>query len=627
MSFKNLTGYFMSTKDCMKGLTDLKETRKRVYKYFDLPAKDWRLRDCFALTFKAAPLGVSTIIFLRILSAFTTSLQIFTTASFVDTAIAILSGSMAKNAIFLPLFGMFAIAVFPQLVWTIYFYVDNCTRPKVSYVIDEAFLRKRASLKYEHIENSATHDLVGRAAGNSGGTMYDRTMHISWAGEVIIELTTIVGVIFTQVWWSGIVALIVMIPSIFLSVKNGKESYKAFSDTEKLDRRGNVYHDMLRRKDYLEERSTFMYSSYAISRWHEHKKKSDEINLRTAVRSGVRDNVMWILGWLMGLAIILSLVPAVVSGKLSSGMFVGITNATLSFVYILVGNTSSIVRWYVQATKNLKDQSEFTKLSEIEGALDLPVQCNDFESIEFRNVTFHYPGTERDILKNCSFTMKAGEHYAFVGVNGAGKTTVTKLLMGLYDNYDGEIFLNGKELRDYSLAEKKGFFSVVYQDFAKYQIEFEKNIKLGDVNKDDDKRMMDAVRDINLTGVLEGLHSGKDTPLGKISENGVDLSGGEWQRIAISRSLYSDAPMKILDEPTAALDPIAESGIYEMFREVTKGHSAIFITHRLGAARIADKIIVLDGGSVAEFGSHAELLSLGGIYAEMFNTQKGWYED
>ena len=613
--------------DFKKGNDIMKENRKREYSYFDLPGKEWCLKDCFKLTFKAAPVGISLIFILRILASFTAALEIFTTASFVDTAIAILNGRMTESAIFVPLLGMFAVAIFPELVWTGYYYADNCTRPKVSYVIDEAFLRKRAKLKYEHIENSATHDLVGRAVGNSGGTMYDRTMHLFWIAECIIELVTVVGVIFTQVWWSGIVALVVMTPSIILSVKNGKERYKAFSDTEKIDRRGNVYHDMLRRKEYLEERSTFMYSHYAIARWHEHKKKSDKINLQTAVRTGIRDNVSWVLGWLMGLAIILSLVPAVVSGSLSSGMFVGITNATRTFISILIGNGSSIVRWYVQATKNLKDQSEFTMLSECDGALDLPVKSDAFESIEFRNVTFRYPGTERDILKNCSFTILAGEHYAFVGVNGAGKTTVTKLLMGLYDNYDGEILLNGKELREYSLAEKKGFFSVVYQDFAKYQIEFESNIKLGDVNKDDDVRMMEAVRDIGLTAVLEGLHSGKDTPLGKISENGVDLSGGEWQRLAIARSLYSDAPMKILDEPTAALDPIAESGIYEMFREVTKGHSAIFITHRLGAARIADKIIVLDGGRVAEFGSHSELMSLGGIYAEMFNTQKGWYED
>ena len=607
----------------------MKEKKKRDYHYFDLPAKKWNLFDCVKLTFKAAPVAISISFLIRILQALIPSLSIFTTASFVDTAIAILGGTADKNEIFIPLGGMFAVAIIPQLLWTAEFYVQNSTFAKVRYVIDEAFLRKKAKLKYEHIENSATHDLIGRASGNSGGTMIDRTYNIFWVIQMIIQLVTVVAIVFVNVWWSGLVTVLVMIPSVWFSVKNGLDEYKAFSDTEKLDRRSNVYHCVLRQKDFLEERSTFRYSPYVIDRWHKYKKEADVINLKTSVRSGLRTNVSWIISWLMGLSIILSLVPAVATGVLSSGMFVGITNATRDLVGMASGNITWIVGWFVRAVKNLKDLTDFTMLSEAEGADDLPaiLKGDGFSTIEFKNITFRYPETERDILKNCSFTMKAGEHYAFVGVNGAGKTTITKLLMGLYDNYEGEILIDGKELRKYSLAEKKALFTVVYQDFAKYQIEFEHNVKLGDVNKNDDERMMSAVRDIGLDGVLENLHSGKSTPLGKISENGVDLSGGEWQRLAIARSLYSDAPMKILDEPTAALDPIAESGIYEMFRRVTMGHSAIFITHRLGGARIADKIIVLDRGRVAEFGSHSELISLGGIYAEMFGTQKGWYEN
>ncbi len=607
----------------------MKENKKKDYGYFDLPAKKWTLFDCVCLTVKAAPVVLAVSFLIRILLALTPSISIFTTASFVDTAIAILSGNADKSEIFVPLGGMFAVAIIPQLLWTVEFYVQNNNLPKVRYVIEEAFLRKRARLKYEHIENSATHDLIGRASGNSGGTMINRTYEIFWMVGLIVEIVSVVAIVFFKVWWSGIVTVLVMIPAVWFSVRNGLEQYKAFADTEKIDRRANIYHCVLREKDFLEERSTFRYSPYVIDRWYSHKKDADGINLKTSVRSGIRDNVTWILTWLMGLAIMLSLVPAVSGGILSSGMFVGITNATIRLVNIAGGSITWSVTWIVRAVKNLKDLTDFTCLTEETGAEDIPsvLKGDGFSSIEFRNVTFRYPETERDILKNCSFTLKSGEHYAFVGVNGAGKTTITKLLMGLYDNYEGEILIDGKELKEYSLAEKKALFTVVYQDFAKYQIEFENNIKLGDVNRNDDERMMDAVRDIGLEGVLEGLHSGAETPLGKVSENGVDLSGGEWQRIAIARSLYSDAPMKILDEPTAALDPIAESGIYEMFRRVTTDHSAIFITHRLGGARIADKIIVLDDGKVAEFGSHTELIAQGGIYAEMFNTQKGWYED
>lgn len=601
---------------------------KKKEKHLTLKAKNWNLFDCFLLVFKAAPIYISLQFILGSVLAFIPSLQIFVTADFVDTAIAIIGGDLQKNAIFSPLFGMFTLAVIPQLLYTAEYFLDNFCYPKLVYLIDEAFMRKKASLKYEHMENSATHDLIGRVSEGAGNTMVTRVWRLRNFVYIVINLVSVITVVFFQVWWSGLVATAVMIPAVWFAVKSGVEQYTAYSDTEKIGRKANVYHTVLRSKEYLEERSTFMYAPYVKERWHEQQIKSDTINLKTSIKSGLRDNVTWILTWVMGLAIMVSLTPAVSRGILSSGMFVGITNGVLQLVNLISGNITWNIRWVVQSVKNLRDMTKFSRLSEEDGALDKPVPADgEFESIEFRNVTFRYPGTERDILKNCSFILKGGEHYAFVGINGAGKTTITKLLTGLYDNYEGDIFINGKNLRDYTLPEKKGFFTVVHQDFAKYQIEFKDNIKLGDVNRNDDGRLMRVIREIDLENVLSGLHSGLDTPLGKAFENGVDLSGGEWQRVAIARSLYSNAPMKILDEPTAALDPIAESGVYEMFRKVTKGKSAIFITHRLGAAKIADKILVLDGGRVAEFGSHSELMSLGGIYADMFNTQKGWYEE
>ena len=205
---------------------------------------------------------------------------------------------------------------------------------------------------------------------------------------------------------------------------------------------------------------------------------------------------------------------------------------------------------------------------------------------------------------------------------------MTKLLTKLYDEYEGEITVGGRNLRDIPLSEVKGLFSVVFQDFAKYEIKYRDNIALGAPEREaDEQAVLDATHRIGLDDALDALHSGLDTPLGKAMADGVDLSGGEWQRVAIARSLYKNAPMSILDEPTAALDPLAEKAVYEMFRDVTRGRSAIFITHRLGAARIADKILLIDGGAVSEFGSHDELMKLGGKYAEMFHAQSSWYEE
>lgn len=229
-------------------------------------------------------------------------------------------------------------------------------------------------------------------------------------------------------------------------------------------------------------------------------------------------------------------------------------------------------------------------------------------------------------MKNFNLRLEKDLHYAFVGINGAGKTTVTKLLTGLYDNYEGEILLNGRELRTYSQAELKALFAVVYQDFAKYYIPLKDNIALGNVLNFNDQEVQQVASIIGLDEEVKDLPMGYDTPLGKIIEGGVDLSGGQWQKVAIARALYNPAQIRILDEPTAALDPVAESNIYEMFGRISKGKSTIFITHRLGAAKLADQIIVIDDGQVKEQGTHDELLKLGGIYAEMFEDQRSWYK-
>lgn len=267
-------------------------------------------------------------------------------------------------------------------------------------------------------------------------------------------------------------------------------------------------------------------------------------------------------------------------------------------------------------------------LEEAEGANDLPagdIGRDSLDSIEFRDVRFKYPGTVRYVLDGCSFRLDRSKHYAFVGINGAGKTTITKLLTGLYPDFEGEILINGRSIKEYSQSRLKALFSVVYQDFAKYYITLRDNIFLGNINGVDDKRIAEAIEEIDLSETLARLEKGLDTPLGKILEGGTDISGGEWQRVAIARTLVSNAPLHILDEPTAALDPVAESKVYELFGRISKGRMTVFITHRLGAAKLADEILVLKDGKIAEVGSHDDLMARGGIYAEMFEAQRSWY--
>jgi len=277
----------------------------------------------------------------------------------------------------------------------------------------------------------------------------------------------------------------------------------------------------------------------------------------------------------------------------------------------------------------MKDFTLLANLDEENDALLPPETDLEFFCLEFKNVSFKYPGTDTYILKNLNLHIKNGIHYAFVGKNGSGKTTIIKLITGLYSNYKGEILLNGKDLQLYSRAVLKGMFSGVYQDFARYAISAEDNITLGDINNILSPltitKAKEAAASFDILDEILALPQGFKTPLGKIEEGGVDISGGQWQRIAMARSLVSPAPFRILDEPTAALDPISESRMYENFEKMNEGKTTVFISHRLGSTKIADKIFVIDQGAIAEEGNHDELMAKNGLYAGMYESQRSWY--
>jgi ATP-binding cassette subfamily B protein len=245
---------------------------------------------------------------------------------------------------------------------------------------------------------------------------------------------------------------------------------------------------------------------------------------------------------------------------------------------------------------------------------------------EFRNVSFAYPGTTRMVLKNFNFSIQPGERIALIGENGQGKTTVVKLITRLYDPTEGEILLDGVDLRDYDVDDLHQEIGVIFQDFMRYEMTVRENIGVGRIeipHSEDDVR---AAAEKSLAAeVVKKLPAGYDQMLGRRFVSGVDLSGGEWQRIALARAYLRDAQLLILDEPTAALDAKSELEVFERFAELTQGKMALLISHRFSTVRMADRIVVLAGGRLVEEGTHQQLIALGGQYAEMFEMQAASY--
>jgi ATP-binding cassette, subfamily B, bacterial len=256
----------------------------------------------------------------------------------------------------------------------------------------------------------------------------------------------------------------------------------------------------------------------------------------------------------------------------------------------------------------------------------LPFPSPILHGFVFENVGFIYPGSDRWAVRGLSFTLKAGEVLALVGENGAGKTTLVKLLTRLYDPDEGRILLDGHDLRAYDLESLRANIGVIFQDFVRYNLTAADNIAVGRIGaRDEHVRIEQAARRSLADDVITNLPRGYDQMIGKRFQNGVELSGGEWQKIAIARAYMRDAPVIILDEPTAALDARSEFEVFRRFKELSEGKTAVLISHRFSSVRMADRILVLQDGKVEASGTHEELVSQPGRYAELFELQAAGY--
>ncbi len=268
---------------------------------------------------------------------------------------------------------------------------------------------------------------------------------------------------------------------------------------------------------------------------------------------------------------------------------------------------------------------EYPELFRFEGGRPIPV--SDSYELTLENVTFRYPGTEKNLFENLNLTIRPGEKLAIVGLNGAGKTTLVKLLCGFYDPTEGRVLLNGIDIREFNRQEYYGLLSAVYQEFSLMDTTIAENIAVQTENIDEN-RVRDCLDKAGLMDFVDSLPQGLNSHVGRdVYLDGILFSGGQTQRLVLARALYKDGPILVLDEPTAALDPIAENDIYMKYNEMTTGKTSLFISHRLASTRFCDRIIFLADGKIAEEGTHSELLTLDGEYAKLYEVQSRYYQE
>lgn len=268
---------------------------------------------------------------------------------------------------------------------------------------------------------------------------------------------------------------------------------------------------------------------------------------------------------------------------------------------------------------------EYPEPFRFEGGKSVP-HAQTYE-LRLENVSYRYPGAEKDTICNMNLTIHPGEKLAIVGLNGAGKTTLVKLLCGFLDPTEGRVLLNGQDIREFNRREYYSLFSAVFQEFSILDVTVAENVSQ-QVEGTDEKKVWECIEKAGLTKAIQALPQGLETHVGReVYLDGVLFSGGETQRLMLARALYKDAPILLLDEPTAALDPIAENDIYQKYDSMTAGKLSVFISHRLASTRFCDRILFLKDGVIAEEGTHDSLLSLGGDYAQLFEVQSRYYQE
>ena len=578
------------------------------------------------MPFHLAPVHTILIVIHRAVVVASAPLLIFFTANFVNLVLDVINGSLPRNNVIPFLMGIALLRIYNYVAGSLIQLNQQSKNIKLRKILRIPFMEKRVRLEFRHIESQEIWDLILRTWETPEEKLSEIFDNFAILLERMLSLMSYIVILLTSAPLSGIAIVIVSIPVFWLTFNGGKASYNAERLTSKQKRKYENLSNIMTSRETVHERNLFKYTEKLNEQYKNEFEIARKYQFKTEAKWFIRSKSFALAVNGVTFFAMFALLPTVLNGNITIGLFISLTSALFATLSMLPWTIPYNFQVIARNREYIKDLNEFFALSEQEGAIDLPVEVPlDFESLEFKDVVFIYPGTETKVLDGLNLKINAGKHYSFVGVNGAGKTTITKLITRLYDNYEGEILLNGKELRLYELKEIKAAFSAVFQDFAKYDLTLAENIALGKANGATIDEINSAIQLAGFSDKTAKLKNGINTAIGKTLEDGIDLSGGEWQRIAIARAVISPSPVKILDEPTAALDPVAESKMYEKFEEISKGHTTIFISHRLSSTKMSDEIFVIDGGKVAECGSHLELMGKNGIYAEMFNNQRSWY--
>lgn len=585
----------------------------------------------FQLLWKAHPGYLILILALNILQGFLPVLVIIATQELVNGVVASWEGNFS---VVLFAFSFFVAATLIQeSSMILQAYWEKLFETLLSNHVNLMVMEKANQLSLSDFETPEIQDKLKRAQNESGYRPFQIAKQIFGVISGCVTLISAAMVLLVWKWW--VVFLLVLIPLISFAsfMRLGQQEYQIHFQRANQSRQAWYIGFLMTRDGPFKEVKLYKLGSHLINQYRSIIEKffrQDKLIARKRMR--ISFLFQWINLTAGALIIFLVLLSAyrreVMIGQVVA--FVQAVNLTQTQSQSMVQSILSLCQ------NNLYIQNLFSFVDITSEDSDPSVSTSSkgketrkvasIHSLEFRDVNFCYPRGKADTLQQVSFQVKKGETLAIVGHNGSGKSTLVKLLMQLYQQYRGEILVNGTSVQKFDRDGYQSRIGVVFQDFVQYEMSMRENVGFGNIAfLNDDPRLMGAVEDAGITHLLEKLPRKLDSQLGSWFEGGNQLSGGQWQRIAIARAFMRDADLFILDEPSSFLDPQAEGEVFEKFGELVKDKIGIFITHRFSSVAFADKILVMDQGRVVESGSHEELMEINGKYAHLYRLQMKRY--
>ena len=587
-----------------------------------------KIHHYITIPFSICPSIVTAYMMVSILNAILPILIMMVTAEFLDSVAQIVNISdgienITKNIVLLSI-----CVVASHICKVLGEYIRNILKLNLSKNMRMRVVEKRVKLPLSVLENEEQCDFIERVSEECEVRFYSGLVNLTQLAEYLIRGVGFLVIVGVSMPILAIFFAVVAYVLFKVALACGKEDYSAFQKTAKIRRYTRDLRLMLCDREYVEERSLFHYSEEIEKKWRDNMQNANHIELKAVQQNAIHTKNSNIITVLLSMTVALVLLFPMKEGKLTIGLYLALVQQVMNLVETLTWKLNPLIEEFEENRNYLEDYLKFCDMDETEEVLEKR-KIGDIREIRFEHVNFRYPGTEKEVLKDFTYTFNGQKSYAIVGVNGAGKTTLIKLLLGFYDNYSGKIFINGVNINELDLKALRRNFSVVYQDFARFPITIREFLQLGkSQNASWDQEKVDQILDgLKLQKEVESLPLKLDTPLGKLMENGSELSGGQWQKLAIARCMLSDASVRILDEPTAAIDPVSEAKLHDTFEKMSRDYLTITVTHRLGLAKKLQEIVVISDGSVVESGSHEKLLSEKGIYAKMYETQRRWYQD